>query len=68
MFVNSSNRLNKIDLFFLNKKEVYANWGKKKVNVYVLKRGDGKVTEAMLDRLNEMKAFAQHPPIMRIEL
>jgi 3D (Asp-Asp-Asp) domain-containing protein len=59
---------NKIDLFFLNKKEVYANWGKKKVNVYVLKRGDGKVTEAMLDRLNEMKAFAQHPPIMRIEL
>jgi hypothetical protein len=59
---------NKIDLFFLNKKEVYANWGKKKVNVYVLKRGDGKVTEAMLDRLNEMKAFSQHPPIMRIEL
>jgi 3D (Asp-Asp-Asp) domain-containing protein len=59
---------NKIDLYFLNKKEVYANWGKKKVNVYVLKRGDGKVTEAMLDRLNEMKAFAQHPPIMQIEL
>jgi 3D (Asp-Asp-Asp) domain-containing protein len=58
---------NKIDLFFLNKKEVYANWGKKKVNVYVLKRGDGKVTEAMLDRLNEMKAFAQHPPLMKIE-
>lgn len=58
---------NKIDLFFLNKKEVYANWGKKKVNVYVLKRGDGKVTEAMLDHFNEMKAFAQQPPLMRIE-
>jgi 3D (Asp-Asp-Asp) domain-containing protein len=58
---------NKIDLFFLNKKEVYANWGKKKVNVYVLRRGDGRVTEAMLDRLNEMKAFAQQPPLMKIE-
>ena len=57
----------KIDLFFLNKKEVYANWGKKKVNVYVLKRGDGKVTEAMLDHFNEMKAFAQQPPLMKIE-
>jgi 3D (Asp-Asp-Asp) domain-containing protein len=59
---------NKIDLYFLSKKEVYANWGKKKVNVYVLKRGSGKVTEAMLDHLNEMKAFSQHPPMMRIEL
>jgi 3D (Asp-Asp-Asp) domain-containing protein len=58
---------NKIDLFYLNKKEVYDNWGKKKVNVYVLKRGDGKVTEEMLDHLNEMKAFAQHPPMMKIE-
>jgi 3D (Asp-Asp-Asp) domain-containing protein len=59
---------NKIDLFFLNKKEVYTHWGKKKVNVYVLKKGNGKVTEAMLDHLNEMKAFAQHPPLMKIEL
>ncbi|MEX2460066.1 MAG: 3D domain-containing protein [Paenibacillaceae bacterium] len=58
---------NKIDLFYQNKKEVYAKWGKKKVNVYVLKRGDGRVTEAMLDHLNEMKAFAQQPPTIRIE-
>jgi 3D (Asp-Asp-Asp) domain-containing protein len=54
----------KIDLFYLSKKEVYTNWGKKKVIVYILKKGEGKVTEAMLDRLNEMKAFAQHPPAM----
>jgi 3D (Asp-Asp-Asp) domain-containing protein len=56
----------KIDLFYLSKKEVYSNWGKKKVNVYVMKKGEGKVTEAMLDRLNDMKAFAQHPPAMKI--
>jgi 3D (Asp-Asp-Asp) domain-containing protein len=56
----------KIDLFFLNKKEVYTRWGKKKVKVYVLKKGQGKVTEAMLDRLNEMEAFAQQPPVRKI--
>jgi 3D (Asp-Asp-Asp) domain-containing protein len=44
----------KIDLFYLSKKEVYTNWGKKKVIVYILKKGEGKVTEAMLDRLNEI--------------
>jgi 3D (Asp-Asp-Asp) domain-containing protein len=59
---------NKIDLYFLNKKEVYAKWGKKNVKVYVLKKGDGKVTEVMLDRLNEVKAFSQQPPTMKIEL
>jgi 3D (Asp-Asp-Asp) domain-containing protein len=59
---------NKIDLFFLNTKEVYTHWGKKKVNVYLLKKGNGKVTEAMLDHLNEMKAFAQYPPLIKIEL
>jgi 3D (Asp-Asp-Asp) domain-containing protein len=59
---------NKIDLFFWSKKEVYANWGKKKVKVYILKKGDGKVTELMLDQLNEVKAFAQHPPLVKIEL
>jgi 3D (Asp-Asp-Asp) domain-containing protein len=56
----------KIDLFYLSKKEVYSNWGKKKVIVYILKKGEGKVTEAMLDRLNEMKAFAQHPPLIKV--
>jgi 3D (Asp-Asp-Asp) domain-containing protein len=59
---------NKIDLFFWSKKEVYANWGKRNVKVYILKKGDGKVTEMMLDRLNEVKAFAQHPPLEKIEL
>jgi 3D (Asp-Asp-Asp) domain-containing protein len=59
---------NKIDLFFWSKKEVYANWGKRNVKVYVLKKGDGKVTEMMLDQLNEVKAFAQHPPLEKIEL
>lgn len=48
---------NKIDLYFPTRDQVFAHWGKKSVDVYILKRGDGKVTEAMLDRLNAMKAY-----------
>jgi 3D (Asp-Asp-Asp) domain-containing protein len=44
---------NKIDLYFSTKKQVYEEWGKRKVRVYIVQRGDGKVTEAMMSRLNE---------------
>lgn len=46
-------RGNKIDLYFETKQDVYKQWGKKSVDVYVVKRGDGKVTEAFLNSLNE---------------
>ncbi|WP_392389032.1 3D domain-containing protein [Gorillibacterium timonense] len=42
----------KLDLYFETKRQVYERWGKKKVKVSVLRRGNGQVTEAMLDRLN----------------
>lgn len=45
---------NKIDLYFATKKQVYQEWGKRKVRVYILRKGDGKVTEAMMNRLNEL--------------
>ncbi|RAV22634.1 hypothetical protein DQG23_06430 [Paenibacillus contaminans] len=45
----------KIDLYFKTKNQVYQQWGKKTVRVHVLIRGDGKVTEAMMDRLNALK-------------
>jgi 3D (Asp-Asp-Asp) domain-containing protein len=45
---------NKIDLYFATKEQVYKEWGKRKVHVYILRRGDGKVTEAMMNRLNAM--------------
>lgn len=44
----------KIDLYFATKEQVYKEWGKRKVRVYILRKGDGKVTEAMMNRLNEM--------------
>jgi len=46
-------RGNKIDLYFETKQDVFAQWGKKSLDVYVVKRGDGKVTEAFLDSLNK---------------
>ncbi|AOZ92067.1 3D domain-containing protein [Paenibacillus crassostreae] len=41
----------KIDLYFKTTKQVYKEWGKKDVEVQVIKRGTGKCTEKMLQRL-----------------
>lgn len=43
----------KIDLYFEKKADVYKQWGKKKVGVYVLEEGNGKLSEDELIRLNE---------------
>ncbi|MDF2924285.1 MAG: hypothetical protein K0R57_3199 [Paenibacillaceae bacterium] len=42
----------KIDLYFATRQQVYEQWGKRKVRVYILRKGDGRVTEAMLNQLN----------------
>jgi len=41
-----------IDLYYETVEEIYDEWGKKEVQVYLVQRGDGKVTEEMLDELN----------------
>jgi 3D (Asp-Asp-Asp) domain-containing protein len=56
-------RGNKIDLFFKTKQDVYKQWGKKTVDVYVVRRGDGKVTEAMMNMLNEKGIAAMAEPV-----
>ncbi|WP_415640047.1 3D domain-containing protein [Paenibacillus sediminis] len=43
----------KIDLYFTTVKQVYKEWGKKEVEVQVIKRGGGKVTEKMLKSLGK---------------
>jgi 3D (Asp-Asp-Asp) domain-containing protein len=45
---------NKIDLYFDTKDQIYEQWGKQNVKVYIIMRGDGKVTEVMMNRLNRM--------------
>lgn len=47
---------NKIDLYFETKEDVYRLWGKKKVRVYVIERGEGKVTEALYNE--KLKRFS----------
>lgn len=41
-----------IDLYFPTVEDVYRQWGKKTVEVIVIEKGKGEVTEAMLDALN----------------
>jgi 3D (Asp-Asp-Asp) domain-containing protein len=48
---------NKLDLYFETVEDVYRHWGKKTVEVYVVHKGDGKLTEEKLQALNEDKAL-----------
>lgn len=43
-----------IDLYFETKEDVYKHWGKKKVQVYIIREGDGRVTEEMMNDLNRI--------------
>ncbi|HZH58754.1 MAG TPA: 3D domain-containing protein [Metabacillus sp.] len=53
---------NRLDLYYETVNDVYNNWGKKQLDVYVVKMGDGKLTEEQLKKLNEeesMQVFRQ---------
>lgn len=56
-------RGNKIDLYFNTKRDVFEQWGKKAIDVYVVHRGEGKVTETMLNLLNEKGIAAMARPM-----
>lgn len=44
---------NKIDLYYPTVEEVYKQWGKKEVEVYIIEYGDGTLTDDELVFLNE---------------
>jgi 3D (Asp-Asp-Asp) domain-containing protein len=48
---------NRLDLFYNTVDEVYKKWGKKNIDVYIVERGDGKLTENELNDLNEKKSM-----------
>lgn len=53
---------NKIDLYYDTVAEVYEEWGKKTVEVYIIEMGNGKLTEEELAMKNEdesMQVFRQ---------
>ncbi len=47
---------NKIDLYYETVEDVYNEWGKQSVEVFVIERGDGQVTDEDLLNLNEDEA------------
>lgn len=53
---------NKIDLFYHTVDDVYAQWGKRELEVYIVEMGTGELTEEQLEALNEdetMQVFRQ---------
>ena len=53
---------NELDLYYKTVEDVYKLWGKKKLEIYVVQKGNGKLTEAQLQALNEeasMQVFRQ---------
>ncbi|SDK08058.1 3D domain-containing protein [Sediminibacillus albus] len=48
---------NKIDLYYPTVADVFDKWGKKEVDVYLVEKGNGKLTEQELTALNETEAL-----------
>ncbi len=48
---------NKIDLYYDTVEDVYQQWGKKELEVYIVEKGNGNLTEENLKQLNENKAL-----------
>lgn len=48
---------NKIDLYYETVHDVYNKWGKKTLDVYVIKMGDGKISEEEIAAMNEDKSM-----------
>lgn len=44
---------NKIDLYFETVDDVYQFWGKRETDVYVIEKGNGSLSETVLDHLND---------------
>ncbi|MGP4061423.1 3D domain-containing protein [Halobacillus sp. H74] len=48
---------NKLDLYFPTVEEVYDQWGKQTIDVYVIEKGSGELTEEDLEKLNQNEAL-----------
>lgn len=48
---------NKIDLYYNSVEDVFNEWGKKELTVYIIKKGNGTLTESELTSLNETESL-----------
>ena len=55
---------NRLDLYYETVQDVYNQWGKKTVDVYIVQKGKGKLSEAQLSSLNE----AEHMQVFREQI
>ena len=63
--IGSAIKGNKIDLYYATTKQVFKEWGKKEVEVHVIKMGKGKCTEEMLQRLDRtIKTYKSIPAFL----
>lgn len=53
--IGSAIQDNKIDLYYETVEDVYSEWGKQTVDVYVVRVGNGSITEEEFNQLNESK-------------
>jgi 3D (Asp-Asp-Asp) domain-containing protein len=44
---------NRIDLYFETKDQVYKEWGKKTLNIFIVKKGAGKITNVIWNQLEK---------------
>ncbi|MHA7965644.1 3D domain-containing protein [Paenibacillus sp. CAU 1782] len=57
----------RIDLYFETIREVYQQWGKRKVSVQVLRKGNGKLSQAWLNDINGAVQAGQPIPQSYLE-
>jgi 3D (Asp-Asp-Asp) domain-containing protein len=55
---------NRLDLYYETVQDVYNQWGKKTVDVYIVKEGTGTLSETQLNHLNE----AEHMQVFREQI
>lgn len=55
---------NRLDLYYETVQDVYHQWGKKTIDVYIVEKGKGKLSEAQLNSLNE----AEHMQVFREQI
>lgn len=55
---------NRLDLYYDSVQDVYTNWGKKTVDVYIVEKGNGTLSETKLSGLNE----AEHMQVFREQI
>ena len=48
----------KLDLYYETVNDVFDQWGRKKLKVYIIKKGSGRLSEATMERLNNENNYA----------